>query len=506
MSDIPAPPAPQEPPGAAAGGETLLRGRLNPLAMVIWMIHAGWQSIALVVFLATRGGGVRALAGVVLLAAAVLAWLHWVRFEYRVYADRLEVDAGVIRREHRVVPLQRVRGVTLEEPLLHRLFGVVRVRVDAAVAGDTKGELGLMAVSARQAEALRETVMRHRGEGGPADADGAGEPAAAPPTAVMSLAMTALEGATSLRYVAAPLAALVAVWNVLREVGLERIAWSGGRAAGRLLPTSLEGRVLLGATVVVLAVALAAVAAVIADGGFRLWLDRRRISTERGLLSRRRTAVERARVLGVEVSDSPLRRLLRVAVVHAPVGGMGVRADAESAGRVRVLPLGTRPDVTELAGRILPQAFGPLRRHPRAALRRRMVRALAVPVIALGVCLVGGWPLAAASAAALTALMAWVGVDRYRNLGHGAGETLRLRSGSLRRTHSALVVTSLVATEVSSTPFQRRAGLCSLELHLGLGAGQRTVTDLAPGQAARMVARIHPWAVDAAGADGDPAA
>ena len=104
--------------------------------------------------------------GLVMLAAVALAApfavLAWRRFTYRVADGRLEVRSGVLTRALRTIPLDRVRGVDISAPLLHRLAGLVQVRVDDAAGGASASGLRLAAVRRGDAEALREAVLSRR--------------------------------------------------------------------------------------------------------------------------------------------------------------------------------------------------------------------------------------------------------------------------------------------------------------------------------------------------------
>ncbi len=95
------------------------------------------------------------------LATAVLAW--W-RFTYADGGTSVVVTRGLLSRSVRTVPLDRVRGVEVEAPLLHRLFGLVRVRVDAA-AGAVQGadeELVVDGLPRAEADRLRAHLLARR--------------------------------------------------------------------------------------------------------------------------------------------------------------------------------------------------------------------------------------------------------------------------------------------------------------------------------------------------------
>jgi putative membrane protein len=431
------------------------------------------------------------LVGLAVLGVAVLvapfAVLAWLRFTYRVADGRLEARSGVLTRALRTIPLERIRGVDISAPPLHRLFGLVQVRVDDAAGGPSASGLRLAAVSRRDAEALREAVLARRGAGAPA---AAAEPA---PRAIAQapLRTLAVAGATSGRYLLVPVAALAAALRVVRDAD---IGWVEDLAADGvdLVPTHPAGIAGLLVAAAVVAAGVAALGSMIVDGRFRLTERPGRLVAERGLLALRSVTIDRSRVRALEVRDSPPWRALGLAAVRAVVGGVA-SGQGDARGRTTLLPAGPVEEAWALVRHVDPRSHRGLDRHPRAALPRRLVRAVGAPAIgAVVVAAFGPWPLAAALAA-VAALMVPVGLDRYRSLGNRLeGGRLGLREGSLSRRHALIVPGGVVAYRVSQSPFQRRAGLCTLTAFLGQGAGSRRALDVAPARAAALLERLEP--------------
>jgi putative membrane protein len=140
-----------------------------------------------------------------------------------------------------------------------------------------------------------------------------------------------------------------------------------------------------------------------------------------------------------------------------------------------------------------PDPAAPLSPHPLPARGRRLVRALALPlpVVVVAIALREPWAVAAALVLAVLALL--LAFDRYRQLGHRFdGRRLVLREGSLRRRWSEVDPAGVVAFELRSSPGQRRAGLCTLIVHLGQGAGSRRALDAGEEQASVLLAGLHP--------------
>ncbi len=137
------------------------RGRLHPLAIVVFARRMIGASIIPVVVVAFTWRPTFVIPGLLALLAigAAIVVLEWRRFTYRIEAGRLIIERGVVRHTTRVVPLDRIRGVELQAPWLHRVLGLVRVDVEAAAGGSDKAELSLAAVTAAEGERLRRALL-----------------------------------------------------------------------------------------------------------------------------------------------------------------------------------------------------------------------------------------------------------------------------------------------------------------------------------------------------------
>ena len=459
-----------------------LEGRLHPLAvLVIARRFIGASLIPLAALLVSLGTRVLVplLLAVVLLGVP-LAVLSWWRFRYRVGAGRLELRSGVLSRSVRTIPLDRIRGVDVSEPFVHRLLGLVKVEVEAAAGGGSKAELSLAAVSRAQANALRAVLL------------GAGAAAARGP-AVLHRAgpqLLALGGVTSLRYLVAPLAIVGVGLNLADDLPggfVER----AGDAAIDLLPTDALGIAVLAAGTIVLVLAIGAAGSLLVDWNFTLTDDRERLTASRGLLTRRIVTIDRNRIRGADVGDTPLRRILRLVSITAIVAGLRGRTGGTTL--APVLPADETHGLLQVVDPAAPDPVAPLARHPRAARRRRLQRAIALPALAVLAAAALRSPWGVAGAVVLAGLAVVLALDRYCQLGHGFdGRRLVLRSGSLRRRWSELDPAGVVAFELRSSPAQRRSGLCTLVVHLGQGAGSRRALDAGELQAAGLLAGLHP--------------
>jgi putative membrane protein len=459
-----------------------LEGRLHPLAVVVLARRAVGAGLLPVLVLVISGGArVIAVVALGLLAALAYAVLAWSRFRYRVANGRLELSSGVISRSVRTIPLERVRGVDVTAPFLHRLLGLVRVEVEAAAGGGDKAELSLPAVSVAQAEALRSAVL----------GSGTAQKVAGPEVLYRAgPAVLAVGGLTSLSYLLAPAAVIGVVSNLLENLPGD-VVGRVGETVVDLAPADALGIGVAIAVGLVLIGVLAAAGSLLVDWDFTLLDDGERLTASRGLLTRRVVVLERERIRGADVRDTPLRRPFRLVSLTAIVAGLRGRT-----GGTTLAPVAAVEEAHTLlrnVDRAAPDPNAPLVPHPPAARRRRLQRALALPLVVLAATLVVVEPLPIAIAAIVTALAVLLALDRYRQLGHAFdGRRLAVREGSLRRRWSELDPGATVAYDVRSSPGQRRAGLCTVAVHLGQGAGSRRALDVSETQASALLGALDP--------------
>ena len=444
------------------------------------------------------GGGrttIILLAVGITLLSLLTATLTWWRFSYADGSSAVVVTRGLLSRSVRTVPTDRIRGVEVETPLLHRLFGLVRVRIDAA-AGAVSGndeELVVDGVPRDEGDRLRTAVLSRRAA--PATEPGVdGVVAPELPDEEFArfdnrwLLYAPLVGS----YLAIPAAAVGAGFRLLDELGhnvrpdLERLDLGGGWVPA----VSIAGVLLL-----LLAVG-AVIGAALVNWGFTL--DRRggSLIAVRGLLTRRHTELEIDRIRGGTVSEGLGMRWMRAARINALVTGLG-----DAARRGQLLPLGPRASAWALIRRLVDDP-GPLVAHPPAARRRSIVRAVATGLLVSGVgiaaTVAAGWWWVLAAGIGLTVLGVPLGLGRYASLGHAAGpRSFSVRSGWLVREQVILQRRAVVGWRVRQSFFQRRAGLATVVACVGAGTGGYAAVDLAAADVASFTAAAsEPWAAE----------
>ncbi len=149
---VPAPELPEEPPVL----------RLHPLSLVLRFIKLLPQLIYIVPALYV--GGTRFMGPILLGVLGIgmlVAWLTWYRFSYQIGAEEMRISSGVLNRNTRSIPYERIQDVNVEQKLLARLLGLAAVKLETGSAGNgNDGELN--AVSLAEAERLRDVIRRRK--------------------------------------------------------------------------------------------------------------------------------------------------------------------------------------------------------------------------------------------------------------------------------------------------------------------------------------------------------
>jgi len=429
-----------------------------------------------------RGLGLQ-LLGVVLPIAIGLV-RYWTT-RYRITAERIELEHGLVSRHAVATPLDRVRTVDLTASPIHRLLGLSTVRVGTGSASE--GGLDLDGLATAQARELRARLLHSIAPAAP----GVGEPDETGHPGGERVVARFEPG--WLRYAPFTSAGLVLTAGVIgvgsqvldglglyERIDLEAIDRELTRIGTLVVLPALVGGVLVVAAVV------SVLGYLVANGNFALshTLPDGSWHLRRGLLTTRETSVDDDRLRGVSVKEPVGLRIAGGARLSAIVTGL----DRSQQGSETLLPPTPRTLVDRVAGDVLGTPVpvtAPLASHGPRARTRRYVRAL-VPAAGLSAALVIGGVVVEAPTWALVAvptllllLAGLVGHDRARGLGHALVDGWFVaRSGSLLRSRDLLATDAVIGWNLSSTWFQRRAGLVTLVATTAGGGQSVTVLDV----------------------------
>ncbi len=441
--------------------------RLHPATIALRFIKEAPQTLlALPAALAfsSRSGLTGALylaagLGVVLLA---VKWLAWRRFRYGVGRAEIVIESGILHRNRRSIPFDRVQDVDIERTFLARLFGLAKVRIETGAGGKDEGLLD--SVSMAEADRIREAVRAGRGGAAGAAASSVQEAEAPAPQPLFAMDMPRLLlfglFNFSLVYIAGLFAFLQTFDRFLPFDIYDPARWIG------LVDEYLPARWTFGAIAAVLlvAAALGAVAGVVRtvarDYGFRLSLEGDRLRREQGLFTRKEAVISRRRVQLAEISGGPVRGLFGWSGLAFQTLGAGT----DRGGHQGAAPFATRSEIEAVLAEVAPLRLPPPPELARVS-RRHILRSLAaalLPALA-GIAALSYWlPLAPAFLALLPLLAVGAALERRYHRYAIADDLLFISRGVWRRRLWLIPLGNVQSLSLSRGPIQRRLGLATL--------------------------------------------
>jgi putative membrane protein len=497
---VPVPREAEAPTGAPpAAGMALEDGRprrLHVLSPVFFAARHARRLWPLALLLAAR----RQWWLLALGALVLLAWssIEWLRRTYALEGGALRLEEGVLSRQLRAVPFDRIQQVDLIRKPLHRLLGVATLRVETA-GGGSAAEVDLDVVTLAEAQALRSSLLRAKARltAGPAGQTAVDQPdaqvevAAPPPERVLlrlPLGEVMLAGITGSRAAAAlvvlgPLTQAFDWFPGLSDWFLARFD------PQTVAPTTPAAFVVVAVLGVVVWLGLAAASSVVTDYGFTLAEVGSDLVVRRGLLERREAVLPLARLQVVRIEESLLRRALGLASIRIQSAGRAGGSD-QTASRLAI-PILQRSQVNRVLDELLAGAapIPALRAPPPAARRRAVTRSLVRTAVFIALVALSLWLLNSVDALdvpaslalatlPLLALAVVAGLAAYRSLGHAASAGfLYARAGVAVRVVAVVPVAKAQSGSVRSSLFQRRAGLATLHVDIAGGGSTPRVHD-----------------------------
>ena len=140
--------------------------RLHPATLALAVVKLGPRSLNFlpaVAALGFTGNWVYILPAILafLLFSLVAAWLHWLRFRFLVGDDEIVIESGVLSRQHRTIPFDRIQDVSIEQGLVSRALRIAKVGFETG-AGGKENDADLDAIALDAAQTLRTTIRAHR--------------------------------------------------------------------------------------------------------------------------------------------------------------------------------------------------------------------------------------------------------------------------------------------------------------------------------------------------------
>lgn len=277
--------------------------------------------------------------------------LSYLRYRYWITGEGLRIEQGVLFHKKRYIPLSRIQGVELEQNMLHRLIGLVKVRIDTAGTGldNMKGEGTLSAVTKEEGELLKELLSPSlEVKEGPAY-----DEAASLWSWKLSFQRLLIAGATS-GNIGVFIAFFFTIYNLFDQL----LPWDQWYTEiftflareYHSLAAIFFGLVLL----FFISWIFSILGTILLYAGFTIRKEGEKIIIERGLFSRYTTTLSIRRIQSVHFVEGMLRLPFSYGTLRVDVSGYAMKG----AGETVLAPLLTREEVEPFLRTFLPQFAG----------------------------------------------------------------------------------------------------------------------------------------------------
>ncbi len=470
--------------------------RLHPssLLFLIGQVLRQFLVPALVVLVLGRGERYEVWIAVFAVPAAAAALIRYLTYRYRLDDDELVIRQGVVRRNERHIPFERIQNIDTSRGVLHRALGVAEVTIQTASGSEAEAVMRVLSVDA--VESMRAHVFDRRGRAHAGD-ERAATPATEPPARVLAY----VPAGDLVRYGIISnrgLVALAALTGVLWQADLDPVEWITDRVPG-LDAVAMPQALLVGAAMVLAAVVVLRVLSVawslVSFHGFTLTRDDDELVARYGLLTQRTVTIPVHRIQLVTIEENPLHRAFRRVTIRARTAGSA--GGEQEAGRHDWLaPVVPRNRLDELLSAVDGE-LSPAGLDWRPLAPRAVWRAVRKPV--LGLLLVGLPPAAFLPwlwvvTPAVAALVGLLAALRVRHTFWATGpHGIWLRTGWLTRTTRAVRHATIQTVARTESPFDRRAAMAGIEVdtaNSGAGGPAIRIPYLERGDADHLLARL----------------
>jgi putative membrane protein len=450
---------------------------------------------ALIAYFAATGrwttAGITAVA--IFIVMVVRTFVHWSRFEFRVGADEIRIDSGVLSRRHRSIPFDRIQDVDIVQGPLARLLGLAEVRFETGGGGGRHPEEGvLQTVALRRAEEIRALVRGRR----TTEAQATQVPAEAhAPIYSMNLGRVLLAGVFNFS-----LAVFAALFGLTQTVGqplgidpFHESFWRDLLAASTPIEEFLLAHRLAGiAAGIVLLILVGLVTGIVrtllSDYGFRLDSTGTGLRRRRGLLTKTDVTLPIRRIQAAVIATGPVRDELGWSALLV----QSLAQEEKGRGNHELAPLATDEEADAILGEMEwrpvsgPFAWKPVSSAYVWSFALGLSPLLLVPIVFAAL----AWPGAALAFLAALILLLSSRALAWRRIGYVVdGDRLLMRSGWWRRRLAILPKARIQSVDLAENFITRWFGTATLQFGVAGGRAGTHLIPAIPSAAARALRR-----------------
>ncbi|MCI1589264.1 PH domain-containing protein [Heyndrickxia oleronia] len=337
--------------------------------------------------------------------------VKWLRFTYRLEEGELRIEYGLFVKKKRYIPFERIQSLDYSEGILHRPFGLVRVKIETAGNSLKEAEAELTAIKKKDAEEIQKIIT-----GAKKTPEKLKEVTEEFSSAKIIYRITNREMfimASTSGGAGAVFSALIAFSTQLDEIIPYKKIFN---ELGHIIQSGVFIVSLLVFISLLLVWLFSIIVTLLKYNGFTTKFADNNLIITRGLLEKRQTTIPLHRIQAIRITENPLRQLWGYATVYIESAGGSV-TDAESM-NVILHPMVKKNRINNLISDIFSdyQLDVPLKKAPKRAKNRYIIREICkiLPISVIVTILF--WPFGLLGVLLLLPMVLF-GILRYRAAG-----------------------------------------------------------------------------------------
>ncbi|MFT8320206.1 MAG: PH domain-containing protein [Bacillus sp. (in: firmicutes)] len=400
----------------------------------------------------------------------------WFFFTYHLHSRELRIEHGIFVKKKRYIPFERIQSIDFTEGILHRPFGLVKVKIETA-GGVSEAEAVLTAISKEHAEQLREYINKHKNRLNNSGVleDVQEEEIRQELYKISNKELLLL--ATTSGGVGVVFSAIIAAVSQFDDIIPYKKIFQEFQ---HFVANSVAIVAVLVFVIFFILWIVSLLMTMLKYANFTVAKLGNDLVITRGLLEKRQITIPIQRIQAVRITENMMRQPLHLATVHLESAG-GSLTDNE-ASSVVVLPIIKKDKIKKIVEAVLPdyQVAADLHSPPKVAVWRYIFRNswVALPVMAASLYFFHTWGWI--SACLMVILPAW-GYFNYRAAGwHLAEKQLTLSFRHLAKTTLIMKKNRIQTVDYKVGFWQKKANLASLHAIVasGIGGSGGSVSDL----------------------------
>ncbi|TMU83726.1 hypothetical protein FGG79_18675 [Bacillus sp. BHET2] len=306
----------------------------------------------------------------VLVFVLVSGIVKWLRFSYRIEEGELRIEYGLFVKKKRYIPIERIQSLNFSEGILHRPFGLVKVKIETAGSSNPReSEAELTAILKEEAVQLEKMIYSDKKSANVAEDHSEEQPQEEAYFSLQSRDIWVLAATSGgVGVILSGVLLFLSQFNefIPYEAVYEEVA------------VFVKSGVFIAAMAAFLGLLivwfLSIVWTFIIYGDFKIRIVDDHIVMTRGLLEKKQVTVPLNRVQGIRLVENPVRQLMGYCTVHIEnAGGSVLEKDSTS---IKLLPIVKKKRIPELLSGLFPDYIiqEEFKRLPKRSLKRYVFR------------------------------------------------------------------------------------------------------------------------------------